>query len=385
MQQAPSILIVDDTPQNIRLMEAILTPAGYTVQGISRGEEALDLVVKRAPDLILLDLMMPGIDGHEVCRRLRSMAVSQVLPVIMVTSTGDEQKVRAIEAGADDFIVRPVNPAELLARIRSLLRVKEYHDTIERQASELAEWNRTLEQRVQAQLEELERAGRLRRFLSPQVVELIVSSGDESLLQSHRREITVAFCDLRGFTSFAETAEPEDLISVIREYHEAMGEIIFRFGGTLERFTGDGLMVFFNDPIPCEDPAAAASAMAIAMRQRAEDLVDGWRKRGYTLGFAVGIAMGYATLGRIGFEGRFDYAAIGPVTNLASRLCDEAQDGQILVNQRVYADIEDIVEAQPQGQRILKGITRPVTAFNLLEMKPSPRLDALGVFPPRGG
>jgi class 3 adenylate cyclase/CheY-like chemotaxis protein len=366
----PTILVVDDTPQNIRLLEAMLVPAGYAVRGASSGEAALVLIAEAPPDIVLLDLIMPGIDGHEVCRRVRQMPNGTVLPVIMVTSLGDEQKVRAIEAGADDFIARPIHAAELLARIRSLLRVKQYHDMIQQQAAELAEWNRTLEERVQRQVEELERASRLRRFLPPQIADIVVSSGGETLLESHRREITVVFCDLRGFTTFAETAEPEEVMRVLAGYHQAMGEIIFSCGGTLERFAGDGLMVFFNDPLPCPDPTGAAVSMAIEMRQRARGLIEEWHRQGHELNFGVGIALGYATLGCIGFESRFDYAAIGTVTNLASRLCDEALGGQILINQRGYAAIESSVHVEPLGERPLKGFVRPTTVFNILDLKP---------------
>ena len=247
--------------------------------------------------------------------------------------------------------------------------VQEQADRLEAQAAELAEWNRTLEQRVAEQLSELERVGRLKRFLSPQLAELIVSSEDEGILESHRREITVVFCDLRGFTAFSETGEPEEVMGVLREYHSAMGNLIFRFEGTLERFAGDALMVFFNDPVPCADPAARAVRMAVAMRDSVRELTEKWRKRGHELDLGIGIAQGYATLGRIGFEGRFDYAAIGTVTNLASRLCDEARGGQILIGQRIYGTIGELVDVEPVGELTLKGLHRPVTAYNVLNLK----------------
>jgi len=222
---------------------------------------------------------------------------------------------------------------------------------------------------VEEQVAEIERMSRLKRFLSPQLAEVIVSSGDEKLLESHRREITVVFSDLRGFTAFAETAEPEEVMGVLREYHAAMGTLIFEFGGTLERFAGDGLMVFFNDPLPCPDPAQRAVRMAVAMRERAAELTRTWRKSGHQLDFGVGVAMGYATLGRIGFEGRFDYGAIGTVTNLAFRLCGEAKGGQILISQRVYAAAEELVEAEPVCEVALKGFHRPVPTYNILRLK----------------
>src|SRR5581483_3912379 len=332
MDRPARILVVDDAPTNIRLLEALLVPQGYTVISATSGAQALEKVASEQPDLVLLDVVMPGMDGLEVCRRLREDPATRLLPIVMVTASGDQNKLPAIEAGADDFITKPLEKAELLARVKSLLRIKEYHDTIQRQAAELAEWNRTLEARVQQQLAELERLGRLRRFLSPQLADAILSSGDERVLESHRREITVVFTDLRGFTAFAAMAEPEDVMVVLREYHAAMGELIFEYEGTLERFAGDGLMVFFNDPFPCDDPAGRAVRMAVAMRERVDELARDWHRRGHQLDFGVGIAQGYATLGRVGFEGRFDYAAIGTVTNLASRLCGEAQPDQILVS-----------------------------------------------------
>ena len=314
------------------------------------GDEALERVRAEPVDLVLLDIVMPGMDGYEVCRRLRADPATEFLPVVMITASGEQEKVAAIEAGADDFIAKPFDQAELLARVRSLLRIKRYHDTIEAQAAELAAWNRQLEQRVEEQVTELERARRLRRFLSPQVAELVMSSGDESFLESHRREITVVFCDLRGFTAFAETVEPEDVMLVLGEYHAALGDLVHRYEGTLERFTGDGLMVFFNDPLPCPDAPERAVRMAVAMRNRVATLAEGWHRMGHDLDFGVGIAQGHATLGRIGFEGRFDYAAIGNVTNLAARLCAEAGPGQILISQRVYAAAEDLVTAEPVGR-----------------------------------
>ena len=260
---------------------------------------------------------------------------------------------------------KPFDQAELIARVRSLLRIKQYHDTVERQKAELAVWNDELERRVAAQVEQLQRMSRLRRFLSPQIAELVVDSGDESFLESHRREIVVVFCDLRGFTMFAETAEPEEVIGVLQEYHTALGDLIFRFGGTLEHFAGDGLMVFFNDPLPCDDAPARAIRMAVAMRTRVRDLADDWAGRGHDLAFAAGISQGYATLGRIGFEGRFDYAAIGSVTNLASRLCSHAAPWQVLVTQRVHGEAKDVVVSDPVGELTLRGFSRPVAVFDI--------------------
>jgi adenylate cyclase len=286
----------------------------------------------------------------------------------MITASGNEEKTRAIEAGADDFVSKPFDQSELLARVASLARIKRYQDTITRQAAELAQWNAELEARVNRQLEELQRMNRLRRFLSPQVAELVINSGDDSVLGSHRREIVVVFCDLRGFTAFAESSEPEEVMAVLAEYHSALGELIFRYQGTLERFTGDGLMVFFNDPIPLEKPAQHAVEMALAMRDRVRTLVEDWSRLGHDLGFGVGIAQGFATLGRIGFEGRFDYAAIGSVTNLAARLCAEAGPGQVLVSQRVFSAVDGVAVGESVGPLELRGFSRSVRAFGVSHM-----------------
>jgi class 3 adenylate cyclase len=366
-QATPLILVVDDTSENIELLDAMLSPRGFAVEGFSTGAEALDrLEAEPRPDLVLLDIVMPEMDGYEVCRRIRVTSTTQLLPVVMITASGSEGKLKALEAGADDFITKPFDKAELLARVRSLIRIKRYHDTIHQQATELAEWNRQLEERVEEQVAQLDHLGRLKRFLAPQVADLIVSSGDESFLESHRREITVVFCDLRGFTAFAETVEPEVTMSVLGEYHEALGDLVYRFEGTLERFTGDGLMVFFNDPVPCDDAPLRSVRMGVAMRNRVSELAEGWRRRGHDLGFAVGIAQGYATLGRVGFGGRFDYAAIGTVTNLAARLCDVADAGKILVSQRVHAAVEDLVVSNQLSELQLKGFSRPITAHEIL-------------------
>ncbi len=358
-----TILAVDDQPQNLRLLDAILAPRGYRVTSATSGKAALGLLADWLPDLLLLDIVMPEMDGYQLCRAIRADPRTAFLPIVMLTASGEQEKVRAIEAGADDFITKPLDQGELLARVRSLIRIKRYHDTIERQTAELSAWNKELERRVDAQVEELQRMSRLRRFLSPQLAELVVDTGDETFLESHRREIVVVFCDLRNFTPFAESSEPEEVMSVLKDYHAALGEVIFEHEGTLERFTGDGLMVFFNDPMPCDDPPGRAVRMAIVMRARVAELEHRWRRLGHDLGFGVGIAQGFATLGRIGFEGRFDYAAIGSVTNLAARLCAEAGAGQILVSQRVMSAAEEIVSGDHVGALTLKGFSRPISIY----------------------
>jgi adenylate cyclase len=359
------VLVVDDQAPNRRLLEAVLEPRGYRVLSAESGEQALQLLAEDPPDVVLLDILMPGMDGYEVCRRIRENGETAVLPVVMITASGEQEKLRATEAGADDFVTKPFDQAELLARVKSLVRISKYHKTVQRQAAELAAWNEELEARVREQVDEIARIGRLRRFLSPQVAQLVTDAGTESVLDSHRREIVVAFCDLRGFTTFAETSEPEEVMAVLAEYHTALGDLVFRFEGTLERFTGDGMMVFFNDPLPCDDPAARAVRMADAMRTRVRELANNWADRGHDLGFSVGIAQGFATLGRIGFEGRIDYAAIGSVTNLAARLCVAAPPWQILVTQRVKVAADDVVVADPAGDLELSGFSRPVRTFTV--------------------
>jgi adenylate cyclase len=369
--RSPRLLVVDDIPENRRLLQAVLTPHGYDVLTADDGIAALELVESGHPDLILLDVLMPRMDGYAVCRRLRASEETAVLPVIMVTSSVGQEKKRAIEAGADDFIPKPFNHDELLARVRSLLRIKRYHDMIKAQAAELAELNRTLEERVQAQVAELGRLRRLRRFLSPQLADAVVSSGDQTILLSHRRQVAVLFADLRGWTNFVNAAEPEELMRVLREFHDVIGRLVKRFDATVGFLEGDGVQLFFNDPIEIPDAPLQAVRLACALREETADLTPVWRKRGYNLAVGIGIALGYATCGEVGFEGRSDYAAIGSVTNLASRLADEANGGQILIPQRLYADIEDGVDVESAGEFTLKGFAHPIAAFNILGVRTS--------------
>ena len=368
MDESPTILVVDDELRNVRLFDAVLSSAGFRVTSAAAGSDALESVKRELPDLILLDIHLPGITGYEVCRRLRADPATRFLPVVMVTSSDREVRLDAIEAGADDFITKPFNHQELLARVRSLVRIKRYHDTIEAQKRELAEWNRTLEGRVADQVEELERMSRLRRFLSPTLAELILAHG-EGMLESHRREIAVLFADLRGWTAFSVNTEPEEVMGVIREFHTAMGDLIVEYDATVGWFAGDGLMVWFNDPVPCPEPSVRAVRMAAAMRAVMEALSGKWGRRGHELDFSVGIGLGYATLGKIGFDGRYDYGAVGTVMNLASRLCDEAEPGEILVSERVFSEIEDVVAAEPAGEFSLKGFGRPVAAFRVVDVR----------------
>jgi len=338
---------------------------GYSVTLAENGREALAYVDKQPFDLVLLDVMMPNLDGLEACRRLKSDRTVAFTPVILVTAKAATQDIVAgLDAGADEYLTKPVDQAALVARVRSALRIKSLHEQVQAQAADLANWNQTLARRVEEQVAEIERIGRLKRFLAPQVAQL-VSSGDERVLESHRREVTIVFCDLRDFTPFSETAEPEEVITVLREYHETLGALIDKFEGTIERFAGDGLLVLFNDPLPCADPSARAVRMAVEMCEQVAKLAAGWRSQGHELGFGIGIAHGYATLGCVGFEGRFQYSATGTVPNLASRLCDQARNGQILVDAKVHAQVKGLAEMESVGELSLKGFHRPVKVFNV--------------------
>jgi adenylate cyclase len=374
MRDPARILVVDDVPDNIDILQMRLESQGYDVVTAGDGVEALEKIRALLPDLVLLDVMMPKMDGIETVKRLKADGSLPFIPVILVTAKADATDVIAgLESGGDDYLTKPVDHAALSARVRAMLRIKSLHDTVqvqaqrlEEQATELAVWNKTLEERVATQVGEIERIERLKRFLAPQIAEAIVSSGGEAILESHRRDIVVLFCDMRGFTGFSETAEPEDVMAVLREYHNALGPLIHRQEGTLERFTGDGMLVVFNDPVPCPDAALRAVRLAVDMREAVAALARSWAGRGHEIGFGVGIAQGYATLGRIGFEGRFDYTAIGTVTNVAARLCAEAKDGQILVTQRVAAAGDGLAEFERLGDVVLKGLSRPLAVLNVL-------------------
>jgi adenylate cyclase len=359
---ANKILIVDDEPFNLDLLEQELTEQGYAIERAGDGAEALEKVPSFLPDVILLDYMMPRMNGLEVLKRLRTDDQHKSIPVILLTAKAtQEDKIKGLDGGADDYVVKPFDSFELLARVRAMMRIKQMHDTLE-------EWNRSLTEKVDRQVEELQRMNRLRRYLSPQIAETILSE-DKDLFKSHRREITVVFLDLRGFTAFSDSAEPEEVMDVLRGYHAEMGRLIFQFGGTLERFAGDGIMIFFNDPIPCADHTEKAVCMALQMQAKVRELRRNWIKTGYELDLGMGMAVGYATLGNIGFEGRLDYGAIGNVTNLAARLCGEAKAGQILTNQKTLSKIEDIVDVEALEELQLKGVSRPVPAFNIVRLK----------------
>ena len=370
-EEKPTILIVDDTSANLELLSDVLKSSYRTKAAVS-GDKALRLAVSgNPPDLILLDIMMPGMDGYEVCRRLKANPVTRHIPVIFVTAMSEvDDETKGLELGGVDYVTKPISPPIVKARIKTHLaasrQARERQHLIERlevQAAELSALNRDLEQRVAEGVSQVERLGRLKRFFSPPVVELLLAGSADDPLKSHRRDIVVVFLDLRGFTAFTETSDPEEVMGVIGEYHTAMGRLVMAHGGTLERFAGDGMMIFFNDPVAIDNPAAEAVRMALAMQACFSTLAKGWQQRGYELAMGIGVAQGYATIGAIGFEGRRDYGAIGIVTNLAARLCGEALGGQILVSQRVRAAVTELARTEPVGELTLKGFHRPVAAF----------------------
>ena len=370
MRAQPRILIADDNPDNLEILRTRLAAHDYDVVTATDGAEALAAARASLPDLILLDVMMPKMDGLEVCRRLKSDATFPFVPIVILTAKGSPQDVvAALDAGADEHLTKPTDHAGLVARVKSMLRIKALTDTVRAQSEVLAELNATLEQRVSDQLNQLERLSRLKRFFSPQLAEAILSGAADDPLVSHRRSVVVVFADLRGFTAFAETAEPEEVMGILRDYHAVMGPLIVEHEGTLERFTGDGMMIFFNDPVVVPDPAERALRMTMAMREKVDVLSQGWRRRGYDLALGMGIAEGYATIGAIGFEGRMDYGAVGTVTNLAARLCGEALGGQVLTNRKTLSAFEHLVEAEPIGALQLKGFVKPVAAFNIAALK----------------
>jgi class 3 adenylate cyclase len=352
-------LVVDDSRVNRLVLVRHLAGLGLEAMEAENGAEALELLraTPSAFDLVLLDVLMPELDGYETLAAMKADDGLRHVPVLVVSGVEElDSVVRCIELGATDYLTKPINPRILEARIGASLAAKHLRDL----ELEYLEQQRLLTETIERQKTELS------RFLSPQVARLISSPDGEQMLAGHRRQITVAFCDLRGFTSFAEQADPEELLGVLGEYHRMIGDAIVEHGGTLEHFAGDGVMVFFNDPVPQDDHVERAVRMAITMRERFAVLSGAWHKRGYELGFGVGIAVGYATLGRIGFEGRYDYGAIGNVVILASRLSSQAGPNQILLSQRAIAMVEGMVEVESVGELTLKGMSRPVTASNVV-------------------
>lgn len=367
------ILVVEDDPLNRMMLSIGLEQQGHEVIQAEDGQAALDILASEPIDLVITDIEMPRVDGYTLLDLRREDERLRDVPYIVVSAVDDMASiVRCIERGAEDYLPKPFDPVLLEARVTASLEKKRLRDrerellrTVSRQAEELSAWNAELEARVAEKVREVERLGKLQRFVAPQIADILLS-GTENLLESHRQEIAVLFCDLRGFTPFSETSEPEDVMAVLRELHEAIVPLVFEEEGTLAQFAGDGMMVMFNDPVPCPDPAVRAVRLGAAMIASANDLSAGWRRRGHTLEMGAGVALGYATCGRIGFEGRFEYTAIGSVVNLASRLCGEAKGGQLLVSERVHGIIDGQYPATPVGELSLKGFARPVPAYALV-------------------
>ena len=359
---AARILVVDDQRSNVELMAGVLKARGYDVLTASDGASALEQVREASPDMVVSDILMPGMDGYDMCRRLRADAATVLLPVVLVTSLDPQgERMKGIEAGADDFLTKPINWDELFAKVRSLLRVKTLQD-------ELKGWNTKLEARVKKQVKQLERLSRLKRFFSPSVADAIVAGGEE-MLEPHRREITAVFLDLRGFTSFTDRADPDEVMDLLRAYHAALGRSVDEFGATLEHFAGDGIMIFFNDPLPVEHAAEKSVRMALALQEAFTPISAAWSKLGHEVGLGVGIAQGEATLGVIGFENRWEYAAIGNVPNLAARLCGAARAGEIILDAQTERDVAHMAETEPMGTLTLRGFSQPVAAFRLKALK----------------
>jgi class 3 adenylate cyclase len=359
---SPRILVVDDQRANVEMMAGVLRARGYEVLTALDGESALERVRAARPDIVVSDILMPGMDGYEMCRRLRADAATALLPVVLVTSLDPQkERIKGLEVGADDFLSKPVNWEDLFARVRSLLRVKSLQD-------ELKGWNAKLEERVREQVAQLERLGRLKRFFSRPVAEAIVAGGEE-MLEPHRREITAVFLDLRGFTAFTDRADPDEVMDLLRAYHATLGQRVEEFGGTLEHFAGDGVMIFFNDPLPVENAAERAVRMALALQKAFTPISAAWAKLGHEVGLGIGIAQGETTLGIIGFEQRWEYAAIGNVPNLAARLCGAARAGEILLDTQTELDIADMAETETVGPLDLRGFKQPVSAFRLKALK----------------
>jgi class 3 adenylate cyclase len=343
---APLVLVVDDNADMRRYVERILR-RDYRIVLAKDGVEGIEQAQRHHPELIVTDVMMPKMGGHDLLQAIRHDKSLRSVPVIFLTArAGTEARIESLDAGADDYLSKPFDELELSARVGNLIRTRV-------QEREL----------VQLQKE------KIARFLPPNLAEMIMSGEHEDFLKGHRREITVLFIDLRGFTAFVESAAPEEVMTILRGYQTVMGRLVFEHGGTLERFVGDAVMIYFNDPLPCPDHAQQSVRLALAMRQAVDILREEWKAQGIQLGAGIGIATGYATIGAIGFEGRKDYAAIGPVTNLAARLCSEAQHGQILVSDRVLLLIKDQVTTESMGERQFKGVQKPIAVSQIVSLR----------------
>jgi class 3 adenylate cyclase len=354
-----TVLVVDDDPFNRTMLAMSLGADGHEVLEAGNGREAIAMLDAHRIDIVLTDIEMPELDGYGLLQHRSTDDRLKAIPFIVISGVDEmDSIISCIKLGAEDYLPKPFDPVLLHARLGACLDKK-------RMTDELVQWNLRLAERVDEKVREVERLNMLRRFVSPQLAEAIASGGD-GILASHRREITVLFCDLRGFTSFAETAEPEEVMAVLREFHHAVGPMIFEHHGTIAQFTGDGMLVFFNDPVQLDDPAWESVRLAVRMRDRTGELSQQWRRRGHELTLGIGIAVGFATCGEIGFEGRTEYTAIGTVVNLAARICGIAPGEQILVTHRVHAAVENRVLATSLGEHDFKGLSRPVPVHQII-------------------
>jgi adenylate cyclase len=357
-----TVLVVDDDPLNRAMLSMSLGTLGHQVVEAGNGREAIDALAANSIDVVLTDIEMPVMDGYGLLEHRAGDDRLKAIPFIVISGVDEMASIiTCIKLGAEDHLPKPFDPVLLHARLGACLDKK-------RMTDELQQWNALLAQRVDEKVAEVERLNSLRRFVSPQLAEALAVGGDE-ILASHRREITAYFCDLRGFTAFSETAEPEEVMDVLSEFHHAVGPMIFDHEGTIAQFTGDGMLVFFNDPVQLDDPAWNAVQLAVAMRDRTADLSAEWKRRGHDLQLGIGIAVGYATCGEIGFDGRTEYTAIGTVVNLSARVCAIAAGGQILVTNKVAVAVEDRVESTPMGDIEFKGLSRPVPVVEITTLR----------------
>jgi adenylate cyclase len=364
----PLILIIDDDDRFAAFLSDALAHAGYRTYRAANGFDGVCAATAERPDMVLLDVRMPDMDGFEVCTHLRGREEARGIPIVMMTANQDDKAAwnKGLEAGADDFLFKPVDSKLLLARVRTLIRTKTLFDEVSRQNEELARWSAQLERRVHLKVSEIERLARLKRFFSPRLAARLVEGGAQDPMQSHRGRVSILFADLRGFTEFSDRQEPGVVMDTLKQFHAVMGALIFRFEGTLERFTGDGMMVFFNDPDPVADHCNQALRLGLAMCEAAERLMPAWREIEGPNGLSVGISTGEATLGAIGFEGRIDYAAIGSATNLAARLCAQARAGEVLVAAETWAECSEHNGLATTSEVLtLKGFSTPVICMRI--------------------
>jgi len=361
--QKPKILVVDDNPQNVQIMKARLSTQDYDIIEAFDGEQALKKVEEQDPDLILLDVMMPKMDGFQVCQKLKSDDKTKLIPIIIVSArAGTEDILKGLELGADEYLPKPYEHVELLARVKNMLKLRIAQ-------KDLQELNNTLEEKVRKQVALLESEKRLERYLNPQVVDMIMKGGELSKMMNSRKLLTLFVSDINNFSGISERTEPEDVVALLNNYFSSMSDIVFKYGGTLDKFLGDGLLVFFGDPMPYEDHAQRAINMALEMKEKVEELRKDWKAAGHDLDITVGINTGFATVGNMGSEKRLEYTVIGNQVNLAFRLCAEAKPGQIVISQRTYSLVEKDFAIEKIGDVTVKGIITPVTIYNVTGKK----------------